>query len=248
MPDSSGVEGRKKPAARPARRVRAELSRDRILASALELIDARGLDTLNMRDLGQALGASTMSVYRHFRNKSELLDAVVDHVVEGFAPPVMDGPWQVQARTLSLRVRAAMLAHPELADQIGREFRRSPTSLRVNAAIIERLRQAGVPRPLLPDTYWAISSYTNGYALLEAQSRRRRRGSAGPGADADRVRKLAAMLDDVEELDPHVAREAAVVLARPLDDRQFLFGLDCLIKGIEERIALLLDDAGHTEA
>ena len=244
MPASPKVAARKKPSGR----ARAELSRDRILAAALELIDAGGLNTLNMRDLGQALGASTMSVYRHFRNKSELLDAVVDHVVEGFAPPVMEGAWQVQARTLSLRVRAAMLAHPELADQIGREFRRSAISLQVNAAIIERLRQAGVPRSLLPDTYWAISSYTNGYALLEAQSHRRRRGSAGPGADADRVRKLAAMLDQVEGLEPDVSRDAAIVLARPLDDRQFLFGLDCLIKGIEDRIALLLAAAGHTEA
>lgn len=248
MPATPRVAAAKKTTGRPARRARPELSRDRILNAALELIDARGLDTLNMRDLGQALGASTMSVYRHFRNKSELLEAVVDHVVEGFAPPVMDGAWQVQARTLSLRVRAAMLAHPELADQIGREFRRSPISLRVNAAIIERLRQAGVPRPLLPDTYWAISSYTNGYALLEAQSQRRRRGSAGPGADADRVRKLAAMLDEVEGLDPDVSREAAIVLARPLDDRQFLFGLDCLIKGIDDRIAQLIEKAGHTEA
>lgn len=248
MPASPKVAARKKPTGKPARRARAELSRDRILAAALELIDAGGLNTLNMRDLGQALGASTMSVYRHFRNKSELVDAVVDHVVEGFAPPVMEGAWQTQARTLSLRVRAAMLAHPELADQIGREFRRSAISLQVNAAIIERLRQAGVPRPLLPDTYWAISSYTNGYALLEAQSHRRRRGSAGPGADADRVRKLAAMLDRVEGLEPEVSRDAAIVLARPLDDRQFLFGLDCLIKGIEERIALLLADAGHMEA
>lgn len=236
------------PSGDPARSARAELSRDRILNAALELIDTRGLNTLNMRDLGRALAASTMSVYRHFRNKAELLDAVVDHVVEGFAPPDMEGPWQTQARTLSLRVRAAMLAHPELADQIGREFRRSPISLRVNAAIIERLREAGVPRALLPDTYWAISSYTNGYALLEAQSHRRRSSTAGPGAATDRVQKLAAMLDGVEGLDPAVSRDAAVVLARPLDDRQFLFGLDCLIKGIDDRIDQLPAGPDQTDA
>lgn len=248
MPTLPGIAARNRPTGEPARRTRAELSRDRILNAALDLIDAGGLNTLNMRDLGHALGASTMSVYRHFRNKAELLDAVVDHVVEGFAPPDMEGPWQTQARTLSLRVRAAMLAHPELADQIGREFRRSPISLRVNAAIIERLREAGVPRGLLPDTYWAISSYTNGYALLEAQSHRRRRNSAGPGAEIDRVRKLTAMLDGVEGMDPTVSRDAAVVLARPLDDRQFLFGLDCLIKGIEDRIAQLRAGDGQTDA
>src|ERR1700726_346888 len=120
-------------------RLRAELSRDRIIEAALELIDHKGLAALNMRSLGLAVGASTMSVYRYFRDKSELLDAVVDHIVEGFAPPPAAGDWRDQARAMSLRVRAAMLAHPELADMFGRELRRSPTSLRVNTAIIERL-------------------------------------------------------------------------------------------------------------
>ena len=216
-------------------RPRPELSRDRILVAALELIDASGLSTLNMRDLGRALGASTMSVYRHFGNKSELLDAVVDHVVEGFAPPEMVGPWQVEAKAISLRVRAAMLAHPELADLIGRELRRSATSLRVNAEIIQRLRTGGVPPALLPDTYWAISSYTTGYVLLEAQTFRHRRKSV-VGRMSEREKKLAAMLQDVEEIPPDASRHAAMVLARPLDDSQFQFGLECLNRGLEVRI------------
>ena len=218
-------------------RPRAELSRDRILAAALDLIDAKGLNALNRRDLGGALGASTMGMYRHFHNKAELLDAVVDHVVEGFAPTPISGSWQTQARSLSLRVRAAMLAHPELADLIGRELRRSPTSLRVNTEIIERLRVAGVPEALLPHTYWAISSYTTGYALLEAQTYRHRRKSAARRSDAERQRKLAAMLQAVEDIPADVRQSAAVVLSRPLDDQQFLFGLDCLIRGLEDRFA-----------
>ncbi|MFZ5669535.1 MAG: TetR/AcrR family transcriptional regulator [Pseudomonadota bacterium] len=221
---------------KPAGRERAELSRERILAAALELIDQRGLAALNMRDLGRALGASTMGVYRHFRNKSDLLGAVVDSILETFAPQENQGDWRAQAKAMSLRVRGAMLAHPELADLIGREFRRSPTSFRVNALMIDRLRGAGVPDALLPDAFWAIASYTNGYALLEAQTLRRRRGSAGSGSGPDRVRKLAAMFEGVEDLDPDVSRAAAAVLARPINDAQFEFGLACLIRGIEDRI------------
>jgi AcrR family transcriptional regulator len=224
-------------------RPRAELSRERIIASALELIDASGLKALNMRDLGLALGASTMGVYRHFRNKAELLDAVVDHVTEGFAPTPMEGPWQAQAKALSLNVRAAMLAHPDLADLIGREFRRSPTSLRVNTEIIERLRASGVPLSLLPDTYWAISSYTTGYALLEAQTYRHRRRSDPKPPEPERVRKAAALLRSVDGVSPDALRDAAVVLSRRLDDDQFLFGLDCLIRGLEDRFAAAQSEA-----
>jgi AcrR family transcriptional regulator len=224
-------------------RPRAELSRKRIIASALYLIDANGLKALNMRDLGLALGASTMGVYRHFRNKSELLDAVVDHVTEGFAPTPMEGPWQAQAKALSLNVRTAMLAHPDLADLIGREFRRSPTSLRVNTEIIERLRASGVPLSLLPDTYWAISSYTTGYALLEAQTYRHRRRSDPKTPGPERVRKAAALLRSVDGVSPDALHDAAVVLSRPLDDVQFLFGLDCLIRGLEDRFAAVQTEA-----
>jgi AcrR family transcriptional regulator len=218
-------------------RPRAELSRERILGAALDLIDAKGLKALNMRDLGLALGASTMGVYRHFRNKSELLDAVVDLVTEGFAPTPIEGSWQTQAKALSLNVRASMLAHPDLADLIGREFRRSPTSLRVNTEIIERLRVSGVPPLLLPDTYWAISSYTTGYALLEAQTFRHRRRSDPVSSGPNRVRKAAALLRSVEGVSPDALQEAAVVLSRPLDDAQFLFGLECLIRGLEDKFA-----------
>lgn len=215
---------------------RVELSRDRIIAKATELIDARGLDALNMRDLGASLGASTMSVYRHFRSKSELLDSVVDQLlVVGFSPGAMKNDWKAQARAMSLGMRSVMLKHPNLADLMGKEFRRSATSLRVNTEFIARLSEAGVPRALLAESYWAISCYTAGHAVLEAQALRRRR--SGPGLTQDRrTQKLAALLAS----DPGIASDsipvAADILSRPLDDTQFLFGLNCLFDGIDARI------------
>ncbi|HEY1710756.1 MAG TPA: TetR/AcrR family transcriptional regulator C-terminal domain-containing protein [Rhizomicrobium sp.] len=213
---------------------RATLSRQGILEAALALIDANGLDAFNMRELGIALKASPMSVYRHFRDKAELIDAVVDGIVARFVPSEIYKTWQDQARALSVRVRASMLEHPELAFIIGHELRRSPESLRVNTTIIARLRITGVPERLLGETYWALSSYTTGYALLEAQTYRHRRGRVR--SQKQRARKLAAMLGAVEGLSENERDEAADVMARPLDDRQFLFGLDCVIRGLEQQI------------
>lgn len=213
---------------------RVELSRDLIIAKATELVDARGLDALNMRDLGVTLGASTMSVYRHFRSKADLLDSVVDQLIGGFAPGRMKKDWKAQARAMSLGVRSAMIKHPNLADLIGKEFRRSATSLRVNTEIIARLAEAGVPRALLAESYWAISCYTTGHALLEAHALRRRR--SGPGSTQDqRTRKLAALLTSDPGVRPEAAPLAANILSRSLDDAQFLFGLDCLLDGIDSR-------------
>ncbi len=219
-----------------SRRTRVELTRERIMAAALKLIDTRGLDALNMRDLGEVLGASTMSVYRHFKDKDDLLNAVVDNIVAGFMPSSVEGSWRAQAKTMSLAVRGAMLAHPELADLIGREFRRSSVSLRVNTEIIFHLETSGVPRQLLAQTYWALSCYTTGHALLEAQAlKRQARTPKRRLALGERARKLSALLHGVEGIDTRAIPQAAKVLARPLDDQQFLFGLESLLDGVDAR-------------
>lgn len=232
----------------PPSRRRPELSPETIVTAALSLIDARGLDALNMRDLGVELGAATMSVYRHFRNKADLLDALIDQIVAGYAPTGAQQDWRPEARALSLKVRGAILAHPELAERIGREFRRSDTSLRVNAQIIERLRGGGVPEAWLAHTYWALSSYTTGFALLEAQALRRRRPQATPSDLAKRTDKIGLFLKAVDGLPSSTLSAAATVLARPLDEVQFRFGLDCLIEGLERTFEGPSQAASQTEA
>jgi len=52
------------------------LSRERVVATALELLDEEGLAKLSMRRLGERLGVRAMSLYRYVANKEELLDAL----------------------------------------------------------------------------------------------------------------------------------------------------------------------------
>ena len=219
------------------------LNRERIVEVAIALIDARGLNALSMRDLGRDLGSSTMAVYRYFDSKERLLGAIIDHVVGAFEPDGIDGDWAARAKAMSLRVRATMLAHPELADLIGREFRRSPTSLRVNAHMIEELEGAGVPPAMLARVYWTISSYTTGYALLEAQVRRRARTSGSENTKEARARKLAEMMRPVDGISPQALALVPDVLAQPLDEAQFLFGLECLLAGLAHHLAAQGDEA-----
>ena len=51
-----------------------KLSRVRIAEAAVKLVDDEGLDALTMRRLGVSLGVEAMSLYRHVRNKADLLD------------------------------------------------------------------------------------------------------------------------------------------------------------------------------
>ncbi|MFF4649276.1 TetR/AcrR family transcriptional regulator [Streptomyces sp. NPDC001380] len=75
--------------ARPRRPL---LSHDRIVAAALRLVDAEGLEALSTRRLAAELGVSGPSLYNHFATKDDLLDAVADAVVgevdlSMFGPP-----------------------------------------------------------------------------------------------------------------------------------------------------------------
>jgi TetR/AcrR family tetracycline transcriptional repressor len=52
------------------------IGRDRIVDEALLLLDEVGMDKLSTRKLAERLGVQQPALYWHFRNKSELLDAI----------------------------------------------------------------------------------------------------------------------------------------------------------------------------
>ncbi|MCC5815847.1 MAG: TetR/AcrR family transcriptional regulator C-terminal domain-containing protein [Leptospira sp.] len=57
---------------------RIPLNRDRILQAALKIADEKGLEQLSMRSLGAALGVEAMSLYKHVKNKEDILDGLAD--------------------------------------------------------------------------------------------------------------------------------------------------------------------------
>ena len=57
----------------PPSRRSSGLSRERIVATAVELADSEGLAALSMARLAERLGCGTMSLYRHVANKDELV-------------------------------------------------------------------------------------------------------------------------------------------------------------------------------
>src|ERR1039458_8139941 len=60
-----------------------KITRDVVLAAALEIIDRDGADALSMRRLAAALGRDPMILYRYAPNKAALLDGVAETVVTG---------------------------------------------------------------------------------------------------------------------------------------------------------------------
>lgn len=70
------------------------LSRQIIVEEACLLLSA-GEHRLTMANLARNLGSGVMSLYRYFRNREELLDAIGEHLIGLWQAPEMEGrPWQ----------------------------------------------------------------------------------------------------------------------------------------------------------
>lgn len=111
---------REGPAARDGEAPREPLSRERIVAAALELIDDEGLDALTMRALGQRLGVEAMALYYYFPNKAALLEAVaaagldVEKLFGGFVAQMAEAGVTAGDRVIALGLRYIEFAqtHP----------------------------------------------------------------------------------------------------------------------------------------
>src|SRR5206468_9431854 len=77
---------------RPPRRV--PLSRARVLRAAFDRTDKEGIESLSMRKLAQELGVEAMSLYRHVRNKGDIVDGMVDLVFAEIGLPATDVDWK----------------------------------------------------------------------------------------------------------------------------------------------------------
>lgn len=85
-----------------------------MLRAALDLVDSDGLEALTMRRLGERLGRDPMSLYRYMRNRSALLDGLVELVLSQLAIPGGGGDWQDQLRRTAHDFRKLTLAHPHV--------------------------------------------------------------------------------------------------------------------------------------
>lgn len=91
---------------------RAPLSRRRVLATALDLVDRDGLDALSMRKLAAALDVEAMSLYKHVRNKDDLLAGLADLIWAEIAAAAPPDEWAVWLRALAHAVRDTVHRHP----------------------------------------------------------------------------------------------------------------------------------------
>jgi TetR/AcrR family transcriptional regulator, tetracycline repressor protein len=144
---------------------RAHLSRELITTTALDVVAREGLAALSMRRLAQELDVWPMSLYRHFRDKEDLLDAVAAAGAEDVVLPRGRGNPRAQLLELARQARELLGRQP---DELRRRALTSPGLHRLSDAATRVLEDAGASPSDAALGWRAVLAYVVGSIELDA--------------------------------------------------------------------------------
>jgi TetR/AcrR family transcriptional regulator, tetracycline repressor protein len=207
---------------------RGRLSRQRVLQTALAVVDRSGADALTMRSLADELGVAAMSLYNHVRGRDDLLDGLSEVLVDriGAQPPGGEPPREALSR-FAHGIRAVATAHPAAFQLVGMRPLRTRAALVPVETALAALRAWGLGGAEATNAYRALVSYARGFALAEIAGFTLESRTIRDSSHIDPAALPPAEFPTVVELAPRLSARA--------DDAAFEFGLDALLSGLEPR-------------
>jgi AcrR family transcriptional regulator len=213
---------------------KARLSRALVLKTALELVDAEGLDALSMRRLGQELGCDPMSLYRYASSRAALLDGVTEEVFSELTIFPEDGDWQAQLRRIAHDLRLLALRHPNTVPLLVTRPLSTPLGLRPLGTlrpleqILGLLIKAGFTPEDALHVYRAYYGFLYGHILNELQE------LVVDPDENEAILRLGLHYLPVKEF-PHL-RTLGPVLAEYDGAAELDQGLSILLSGLAEQL------------
>jgi AcrR family transcriptional regulator len=148
---------------RPGPKRHRALTLEAILDAAMALLDARGAVALTMRNVADALGCRQASLYRHVRNREELVTLVADRGVQVASTPPPDGlDWVGQAAWSSRLFRDHLRSHPGLVSLLHGTERLGPNSLAGVEYALELFTRAGMSPRLAAAAAYSLATFVVG--------------------------------------------------------------------------------------
>ena len=199
------------------------LTRGDFIDAAARFIDEHGEQAFTLRTLGDALGVDQSAVYRHFRDRAALVDAVQGWLFAEFdLPDPAVGEPRKQLFEGVMAIRRVLMQHPNLAMLTGRgdglpdEISAAVWCL----ALLQRMGLAGHQRLV---AYQLIESYVYGTCMYDATG----------GHDAMELRRRWYRTLGQPETD---AVSRSVDTIRALSDEAFATGLHAVLDACDRLI------------
>jgi AcrR family transcriptional regulator len=170
-----------------------------------------------------------MSLYYHVKNKSDLLDGMLDVVYSEFATPKAGDEWRRAMQERAASTRAVLAKHP-WAISIKARTSPGPSTLGHLDSVIGCLIAAGFSMPMTGHAMSLLDSYVQGFAQQEATL-----PLDASGDIAAATEEIIAQQESMAEAFPHLAAMAAGLILQPgyAYGNEFDFGLTLILDGIE---------------
>lgn len=219
------------------------LTREQIVHAAIELLDAEGLEGLNMRSLGKRLGSAATAVYWHVKNKDDLVLLVGDRVWDEIELPDLDAvDWRTAATRMATGLYAMLARHPWLVQGFGSYLFFGPGKARYDDHTLAVYEAAGFVGADADRAAGAVFTFVLGNALGAAAtvSLTRRLSRSGENAEEllqETMAKAAEVAERFPRLRTRLSSSAAADYAGA-PDQTFEYGLQVLLGGLDaERAA-----------
>lgn len=158
---------------KPAEPKRRNLTRGLVVARALEIADEEGLDAVSLRRLASDLGVTPMALYRHVRDKQDLINAMSDELMlefdltRGFRRSMT---WSERLRKAMTNFKQQMEARPIALPLAIAYSGDNPMGFwRMTEDLLAILLDAGFPRRQAIVLIRVLSNLLSGYLLLQRQ-------------------------------------------------------------------------------
>lgn len=216
----------RQPVQRRARRgPRPALDRARIVATALQIVDAEGIPALSLRRLADELGVTPMSLYWHVADKAELSELVGQAVLAEVVLPERRGTWTEQLRDVHRALFAVFRRHPNTTEILVGRARYGRGGLAAFERILAALLSAGFTPEEAFDAYQSLYLFTLGFMATSSRS------PEFVAIQREGVQYMAAL--PIEQF-PSIRTVTPAIGLRSLEE-QFEIGLDTVIEGIAAR-------------
>jgi TetR/AcrR family tetracycline transcriptional repressor len=219
------------------------LTREAIVSRGLEIGEAEGLEAVSLRRLASELGVTPMALYRHVRDKQDLVNAMTEVVLEGIDLTVGFRPsmrWTDRVRRALLNLKEQMEARPlSLPLSIAYTGDGPPAFWKMNEDMLGLLLEAGFKRRQAVVLIRAVSNLVFGYLLLMRQDTAEIRDRID-SHEIDLIRKRFELtqLSLPRDQFPHSVESAAEVADVWLNDPDLWWRdtVDLLVFGLERML------------
>ncbi|MHA6803924.1 TetR/AcrR family transcriptional regulator [Salinifilum ghardaiensis] len=197
------------------------ISRAAAVTEAVHLLDEHGSGALSMRSVAQRLGVRSPSLYKHFRDLDDLLDAVAEGIIDGLLAdlPHETTSWRRELDQLARAYYRTFQRHPHAISLVMGRPLRSTRSIAGLDALLQILLDDGWSTSNAGRALLLVESYALGAAVTAASA-----GFAAADGECDEHPALSAVLADSH---PHLQ----------LGARDFEHGLAMLLDGIARDLA-----------